>query len=204
MNMGEKIFMLRKQLGLTLEDVGRAVGVGKSTVRKWENGDIANMRRDKIASLASALHTTPGYLMGWEKDDESAIASTGMVPVIGTIPAGVPILADENIEGYLPTMVKHPDEYFFLRVRGESMINAGIPSGALVLIHRQNCAEDRQIVACRVNGDEATLKRFKQVKDTIILMPENPNYQPILVNCKDFADGYAEIIGIVKQIIIEV
>ena len=71
MDMKDKIKLLRKQQGLTLEDVGRIVGVGKSTVRKWETGDIANMRRDKIALLAEALHTTPGYLMGWEGAEQA-------------------------------------------------------------------------------------------------------------------------------------
>lgn len=66
MTMAEKIKDLRLSQGLTLEDVAKKVGVGKSTVRKWETGMIANMRRDKIASLASALHTSPAYLMGWE------------------------------------------------------------------------------------------------------------------------------------------
>ena len=68
MNLGEKIKMLRLQQGLTLEEVGNRVGVGKSTVRKWESGQIANMRRDKIALLAKALNTTPSYLMGWGED----------------------------------------------------------------------------------------------------------------------------------------
>ena len=68
--MKDKIKMLREKQGLTLEDVGRVVGVGKSTVRKWETGDIANMRRDKIAKLAEALHTSPAYLMGWEYDEK--------------------------------------------------------------------------------------------------------------------------------------
>ena len=66
MEMKDKIKSLRIQQGLTLEEVGDIVGVGKSTVRKWETGDIENMRRDKIAKLAAALHTSPGYLMGWE------------------------------------------------------------------------------------------------------------------------------------------
>lgn len=66
MEMGEKIRMLRLQKGLTLEELGNLVGVGKSTVRKWENGMIANMRRDKIVAVAKALEVTPGYLMGWE------------------------------------------------------------------------------------------------------------------------------------------
>lgn len=69
MTFGEKIKALRDQRGMTLEQVGDLVGVGKSTVRKWESGQIANMRRDKIALLANALGVTPGYLMGWEDED---------------------------------------------------------------------------------------------------------------------------------------
>ena len=67
MELNEKIRILRLKRNMTLEDVGNIVGVGKSTVRKWENGDIANMRRDKIAKLATALGTSPAYLMGWEE-----------------------------------------------------------------------------------------------------------------------------------------
>lgn len=63
--MGELMKKLRLERGLTLEEVGERVGVGKSTVRKWENGDIANMRRDKIALVAKALGVSPAYLMGW-------------------------------------------------------------------------------------------------------------------------------------------
>lgn len=69
MEMGEKIYNLRKEKGLTLEELGNLVGVGKSTVRKWEKGMIANMKRDKISKLASALNVSPAYLMGWEMDD---------------------------------------------------------------------------------------------------------------------------------------
>ena len=71
MDIGAKLKNRRLSLGLTLEEVGNAVGVGKSTVRKWETGDIANMRRDKIANLADALHTSPAYIMGWSDDPEA-------------------------------------------------------------------------------------------------------------------------------------
>lgn len=67
--MAQRIKALRQEKGLTLEQVADIVGVGKSTVRKWETGMIANMRRDKIADLAKALGTTPAYLMGWKEDD---------------------------------------------------------------------------------------------------------------------------------------
>ena len=70
---GSKIYELRKKNNMTLEEVGSVVGVGKSTVRKWETGEIANMRRDKIAKLAEALHTTPAYLMGWNEGEEKSV-----------------------------------------------------------------------------------------------------------------------------------
>ncbi len=73
MDMGAKIKQLREQNNMTLEELGDRVGVGKSTVRKWETGMIANMKRDKIAKIAAALNVSPGYLMGWDemkiKDD---------------------------------------------------------------------------------------------------------------------------------------
>ena len=75
MDFAEKIKRRREELGLTLEQVGNAVGVGKSTVRKWETGYIANVRRDKIGKLAEALRTTPDYLMGW--GEEKAAPSFG-------------------------------------------------------------------------------------------------------------------------------
>lgn len=68
MNIGEKIHYLRESQGMTLEELGSKVGVGKSTVRKWENGIIKNMRRDKIDKLAFALGCSPAYLMGWDED----------------------------------------------------------------------------------------------------------------------------------------
>ncbi len=71
MEMGQKIYNLRIQKGLTLEELGNMVGVGKSTVRKWENGMIANMKRDKILKISEALATTPAYLMGWDDEDHT-------------------------------------------------------------------------------------------------------------------------------------
>ena len=70
--MARRIRELRQEKGLTLEQVATVVGVGKSTVRKWETGMIANMRRDKIADLAKALGTTPAYLMGWDEEESVA------------------------------------------------------------------------------------------------------------------------------------
>ncbi len=83
--MAEKIRYLRKKYNLTLEEVGNIVGVGKSTVRKWESGEIANMRRDKIAKLAEALHTTPAYLMGWDEEEASTADEDGTAAYISEL-----------------------------------------------------------------------------------------------------------------------
>lgn len=80
MTMGEQIKQLRLERNMTLEELGSKVGVGKSTVRKWENGMIANMRRDKIAKLASALDVSPAYLMGWEQSNEVPVNIIKKVP----------------------------------------------------------------------------------------------------------------------------
>ena len=214
MDMSEKIKNLRSERNLTLEQVGDFVGVGKSTVRKWEQGMIKNMRRDKISKLAQALQTTPAYLMGWDEGEQKNSAApkndarpegaipyktTGMAPVLGYIPAGYPTLATDDILGYEPVDVHAPEECFWLIVKGDSMINAGIRPGDMVLIRQQPCAENGQIVACRLNGDEATLKRFKRSGSTVVLVPGNPAYQPRVVPKEDFESGYASIVGVVLE-----
>ena len=78
MNINKKLKDRRLELGLTLEDVGKIVGVGKSTVRKWETGDIENMRRDKIALLAKALQVSPSFIMGWEDEKPIILRGDGL------------------------------------------------------------------------------------------------------------------------------
>jgi transcriptional regulator with XRE-family HTH domain len=85
METGKRIEMLRKQKGLTLEELGERVGVGKSTVRKWEQGIIANMRRDKIARLADALGVSPDYLLGYDKKDEPVFIETDLARKINNL-----------------------------------------------------------------------------------------------------------------------
>ena len=117
----------------------------------------------------------------------------GQIPVVGVVTAGMPILAVENQEG---TMAWDGDSgCFALRVRGDSMINAGILSGDKVVVRPQPTADDGQIVVARI-GDEATVKRLRRRGGRIWLMPENDAYEPI--------DGTeAEIIGLVKAVVRE-
>ena len=117
----------------------------------------------------------------------------GQIPVVGVVTAGMPILAVENQEG---TMAWDGDPgCFALRVRGDSMVNAGILSGDHVVVRPQQTANDGQIVVARIE-DEATVKRLSRKNGEIWLLPENENYDPI--------DGtYAEIIGIVRGVVRE-
>ena len=117
----------------------------------------------------------------------------GQIPVIGVVTAGVPILAYENQEG---TMAWEGDPgCFALRVRGDSMIGAGILSGDKVVVRPQQTADDGQIVVARI-GDEATVKRLSRRNGKIWLLPENDAYEPI--------DGTeAELIGLVKAVVRE-
>lgn len=103
----------------------------------------------------------------------------GKVPVVGTVAAGTPILAQECIEDYLTFDTGGRDgEYFALRVRGESMLYAGILPDDLVVVHQQQEARNGEIVVALL-GDEATVKRFKRTGNEVWLLPENPDYRPI-------------------------
>lgn len=103
----------------------------------------------------------------------------GRVPIVGTVAAGTPILAQECIEDYLAFDTGGRDgEYFALRVRGESMLNAGILPDDLVVVHRQPTAHNGEIVVALL-GDEATVKRLSRRNGEVWLLPENENYRPI-------------------------
>jgi len=119
-------------------------------------------------------------------------ARPGQIPVVGVVTAGMPILAVENQEGTMPW---NDPGCFALRVRGDSMIGAGIFSGDKVVVRPQSTADDGQIVVARI-GEEATVKRLRRRSGQVWLLPENENYPPI--------DGSeAEIIGIVKAVVRE-
>ena len=115
----------------------------------------------------------------------------GQIPLIGTVTAGIPILAFENQEGSISW--DGDPSCFALRVRGDSMIGAGIHSGDLVVVRPQQSADDGQIVVARI-GDEATVKRLSRKDGQVWLLPENDAFEPI--------DGSeAELVGLVKALV---
>ena len=185
-NISVRIRELRAKHGLTLEQIAQQVGVGRSTVRKWETGIIENMRRDKIAKLAAALHTTPGYLMGWTDEPESSVPANVIpfpamerTPLLGAIACGSPIMAQEHIEDYVDKPA-HIRADFALTCKGDSMINARIFDGDIVYIRQQDTVESGEIAAVLIDT-EATLKRVRLFDDHISLEPENPQYRPLVL-----------------------
>ena len=165
----------------SVREIGAAVGL-RST---------ASASYHLQALQEKGLLASPGA-----KGRKRAIVTTarpGQIPVIGVVTAGLPILAVENQEGSISW--DGDPSCFALRVRGDSMINAAILPGDLVVVRPQAAADDGQIVVARI-GDEATVKRLRRRSGQVWLMPENDSYSPI--------DGSeAEIIGIVKGVIRE-
>ncbi|MFQ9429045.1 MAG: LexA family protein [Oscillospiraceae bacterium] len=179
-DMAQKIKELRLANDLTLEQVADIVGVGKSTVRKWETGMIANMRRDKIAALAQALHTTPEYLMGWSTTMEVSNLfkiETKKFRLLGNIACGEPIFANEEKELYVVAGANIKAD-FCLMAKGDSMIGARIYDGDIVFIRQQDIVEDGEIAAVLIE-DEATLKRvyYDREAGVLSLFAENPKYK---------------------------
>lgn len=190
MDMGQKIYDLRIKKGMTLEELGNKVGVGKSTVRKWENGIIANMKRDKISKVAEALGTTPAYLMGWDEENKASDVlnipnifpiELKKYPLLGEIACGEPLFCNEDRESYILSGTGI-DADFCLMAHGDSMINARILDGDIVFIKKQEEVENGQIAAVIID-DEATLKRINYYpeQNMIILKPENSQYSDIIL-----------------------
>lgn len=139
------------------------------------------------------LNRSGAISMDGSKNRAISLPDAHGVPLVGVVTAGQPILAVENIEGYLPWDGER--DCFALRVRGDSMIEAGILSGDKVIVHPQPTAENGEIVVALL-GDEATVKRLRRADGEVWLMPENPAYTPI--------DGRdAVILGKVRAVIRE-
>lgn len=181
-------------------DICKAIGVPYTTFSDWINAKTYP-RIDKIEMMANYFKIKKSDLVEPPLPPGAIpVPKMRRIPVLGSIRAGLPILAEENIESYEYADIPEGQELFFLRVKGDSMSNARICDGDLVLIRQQPCANDGQVVACLVNGDEATLKRFYRQKDMIILKPENAAYSPIIVPCSDFDSGHARILGVVVKV----
>lgn len=164
----------RKGYPPSVREIGDAVGLmSSSTVHGHLQTleDKGYIRRDA---------TKPRAIEVLESSSDMPEKRVVQVPIVGRVTAGLPILAQENIEDTfpLPAEMVNSDNVFFLKVRGESMINAGILNGDLILVRQQNTAINGDIVVALI-GEEATVKRFFKEKTLIRLQPENTMMEPI-------------------------
>ena len=161
-----------KGVAPSVREIGKAVGVNStSTVQYHINALVED-----------------GYIQRGDANQKRTITLAGRnqrahhIPLVGTVTAGKPILAVESIEDYIPVPVSTAGrELFALHVRGDSMINAAICDGDLVIVEKTPVAENGEIVVALID-DEATVKRFFKENGHFRLQPENDNYEPIIVD----------------------
>lgn len=206
MELYKKIKARREELGMSQEELATKLGYkSRSTINKIEMGKN-DITQSKIKAFAEALQTTPGYLMGYDTVSSDGVEPYNpkmhKIPVLGYIAAGLPLYADEHIDDYTYTERNGGAEYFALRIKGDSMTAANIPDKSLVIVRRQETVENGEIAAVRVNNENATVKRFKQDKNIVQLIPQsyNPEHQ---IQIYDLKKDKIEIIGKVVECKVE-
>lgn len=176
-----------KELGFkNYGELAEKADVSKRSIEDIFRGFTKNPRTDTVEAIERALGIYTSRKI--EKDlviqDEVELADYYPIPLLGSVVAGVPIEAQEDLEGYIYISFRPKEEYFAVRVHGDSMINAGIADGAVLVVHKQECAENGDIVVAMLNKEQ-TVKRFKMFGDTVFLKPENPVYEMIPITQKD-------------------
>ncbi|MCA1030164.1 transcriptional repressor LexA [Bacillus timonensis] len=180
----------------SVREIGEAVGLASSSTVHGHLSRLESkglIRRDPTKPRAIEVLDTDGY-------DHIPKASVVNVPIIGKVTAGQPITAIENIEEYFPLPDKYvspDDQVFMLEIMGDSMIEAGILDGDLVIVKQQSTANNGDIVVAMTEEDEATVKRFFKEKDYIRLQPENSSLEPILLRTVSIL---GKVIGVYRTV----
>lgn len=197
MTVGDRIRLVRLEQDVTQQELADYIGVSKQAVYKYENNIVTNIPTDKVDAIARKLNVSPAFLMGWEEQqkektekavpmDATPYDPQNVAPLLGAVRAGLPMFAEENIEGYIPIRQTDGARYFWLNVRGDSMNAAGMDEGDQILVREQPEVENGQLAVVLVNGNEGTVKYFRQEGDIIILTPKsfNPVHQPQIYDLK--------------------
>ena len=178
----------------TVREIGNAVGLASSSTVHAHLQALETrgaLRRDP--SKPRALD-----LVHRARPDRN-MAGIRMLPLVGSIAAGTPILAEQNVEEELPVpeILTASGDNFLLRVRGESMIEAGILDGDYVVVRRQDDCAEREIVAALVDGSEATVKRLDHVDGRVRLSPENAALEPFF---PDDVQVMGKVVGVFRRL----
>lgn len=191
-----RLKLLREEKNLLQEELGKIIGVSGRAIGNYET-ENRDMSTEVLKKLSDFFGVSIDYILG-NSDNKNNLQDLSensfIIPIVGKVPAGEPVLAQENIEGYLPIdpmmyNLTSPDNLFFLKVVGESMNNI-VKNGSFVLIRKQDYAESGDVVVALVNGDnEATLKRFKELDNPqfVMLEPDSTfsEFEPRIINLKD-------------------
>lgn len=198
--LGEMIRKKRESLGMSQQDLTDATNyTNPSSITRIENGELA-IPVTKLMEIAEALDTTPGALLGHELPDGSIpIDMThNLRPVYESIVAGIPIDAQTDVVDTVAINAPNPEQYFGIKVKGESMIDAGITDGCTAIFRAQQNADSGQIVAACVNG-ATTLKKYTLVGNHVVLMPANHEFEPIIIGKDDEFYIYGVLVQIRKD-----
>ena len=191
MTFGDRLKQLRTENGLTMDDFIEAINkiypnvlLSKSIVSRYENNIHTPKKFTIVEQIADFFGVSINYMMGRSDLRYGEDTEYKRIPVLGTIAAGIPIAAQEDILGYEYIM---PDEKldFCLKVKGDSMIGARIFDGDIVCIRKQEEVENGEIAAIQIDGEVATLKRFYRDNGRIILHSENPTVPDMVFMAKD-------------------
>ncbi len=211
---GKILKKLREDRNVSAIKFSEDLSIHRGTLSNWETGR-RTPDSQTLLKIAEYFSVTVDYLLGntdTKTNDNVKISDLQEVntdkmvkiPVLGVIKAGMPMFAEDNIIDYEyvhQEELMQGENYFYLQVKGDSMINARIYEGDRVRIKKQNFLEkDGDIMAVRVNGDEATLKRVYRQENGLVLQSENPNYPPMFFPVSDIETGYVGILGKVVKI----
>lgn len=179
----------------TVREIGKAVGLHSSST---VHAHLANLEKIGLLKRDPSKPRAIELLAGAASRAKDAIRPPSGLPLVGQVAAGEPILAEENIEEYLeiPDVIGGQDGDYILKVRGESMKNAGIIEGDYVIVRPAEDAADGEIVVALI-GEEATCKRFFREKDHIRLQPENDEMEPIL---SAEAQVLGKVVGVFRKV----
>lgn len=194
-----RIKSTRESLKLTKRELAKRIGVHESSINKYEKG-LVDIPLSKITELARVLNVTESYLMGWEDNDKEAPQGI-KIPVLGTVAAGIPISAVEDILDYeeIPQSWQNQGEFFGLKIKGDSM-KPDINDGDTVIVKQQSTANNGDVVIALVNGDDATCKKFEKLDNGIMLISNNSEYSPMYFSNEEVVTKPVVIVGRVVEL----
>lgn len=194
-----RIKSAREDLKLTKRELAKRIGVHESSINKYEKG-LVDIPLSKISELARVLKVTEAYLMGWEEKSEQPPQGL-QIPVLGTVAAGIPISAVEDILDYeeVPQSWENQGEFFALKIKGDSM-EPRMESGDVVIVKQQSDANSGDTVIVLVNGDDATCKKLQKTDNGIMLVSTNPKYPPMFYSNEEISTKPVVILGKVVEL----